>query len=85
MTQGEHECLQPRMHFELLKDIHKVVTDRTDADIEAFGNLFVAQGIGERLKHIPLSGCKPLDGLLRCVVSLSRTAGDPEQLEDLAC
>ena len=73
------------MQFELLKDIHEVVTDRTDADIEAFGNLLVAQGVGERLEHFQLPGREPLDGQPRLVVSLSRAAGDPEQREDLAC
>src|SRR3712207_9124229 len=43
VAHGEHERLQPRMHTELAEDAHDMVAHRADADVEALGDLLVAQ------------------------------------------
>src|SRR5918999_698798 len=81
VAHGEQESLEPRVHPELAEDAHDVVAHRTAADVQASGDLLVAQALGEQPEHLPLPGSELFDAPLRLAIPLSPPIREPEQLD----
>src|SRR5919199_163494 len=79
----EEQSLQPRVHPELVEDIHHVGALRLHGDVHLLGYLPALQTLGESAEDLPLAGGEPLDGLRRLLVLLALAADQAQHLEDL--
>src|SRR3712207_6115558 len=83
VAEGEHQCLQLRMHPQLGQDARHVIALGSDAYVEALGDPGAVEAPGELLQDLHLAGGEALYGPAGLVRFVLLGPGEAEQLDDL--